>query len=48
MEYLNCCITTMKAYCREGGCHGRWTYRLDIDKTVSSQWYILQLDGLNI
>ena len=32
MESPDCCIITVQAYCKEGGCCGRWAFRLDVDK----------------
>ena len=34
MEYPDYCITTIRMYCKEGGCCGRWACKLNIDKVI--------------
>jgi len=40
IEYLVCCITAARAYCKKDNHHGRWACMIDIKRAVSLWRYI--------
>jgi len=48
MEYLDCCITAIRACCKKDGHCGRQACIVDVAKAVSPWRCILWIDGLGI